>query len=260
MHACLGRVEDLDALLKSVKTRVFMGSATEKIVCAWEGLHYMKTAPGISFRCGPLALHQIMVSTRPEDFGAELIARSVSTPSGCSLSQIAALSQELGLNYQMVFRAKDTPFVVPSIVHLKVNHYAALVRREGDRYLLQDPTFGNDVWVTCEALEEETSGYFLVPPGELAVGWRNMSSREGETVWGKGNAPPDPKPHGPCDHKSSGGGSCDDDPCPQDKGMAVPRVHLAVVSLNFTDEPVGYSPPIGPAVNFMVRYNQREAN
>jgi len=33
-----------------------------------------------------------------------------------------------------------------------------------------------------------------------------------------------------------------------------------LVSLNINDEPVGYSPPFGPAVRFMVRYNQREAN
>ena len=32
-----------------------------------------------------------------------------------------------------------------------------------------------------------------------------------------------------------------------------------LVSLNINDEPVGYSPPVGPAVRFIVRYNQREA-
>ena len=32
-----------------------------------------------------------------------------------------------------------------------------------------------------------------------------------------------------------------------------------LASLNIIDEPVGYSPPVGPAVRFTVRYNQREA-
>ena len=41
--------------------------------------------------------------------------------------------------------------------------------------------------------------------------------------------------------------------------MAVPRVHLMLVSLNINDDPVGYSPPVGPAVRFTVRYNQRDA-
>ena len=41
--------------------------------------------------------------------------------------------------------------------------------------------------------------------------------------------------------------------------MAVPSVHLMLVSLNIVDEPVGYAPPAGPAVRFTVRYNQRDA-
>ena len=123
--------------------------------------------------------------------------------------QVAELSQKLGLNFQMAFREKDAAFVVPSVVHLKVDHYAAIVRQEGDRYLLQDPTFGNDVWVTREALEAETSGYFLIPPGELAHGWRAVEAQEGETVWGKGHtAGNDPEPHGPCDPATPGGDSC----------------------------------------------------
>jgi hypothetical protein len=98
----------------------------------------------------------------------------------------------------MAFRAKDAPFVVPSVAHLRVNHFAATTRQEGERYLLQDSTFGNDVWVTRETLEAETSGYFLIPLGELAPGWRSVEPQEGETVWGKGITDgPDPDPHGP---------------------------------------------------------------
>ena len=40
--------------------------------------------------------------------------------------------------------------------------------------------------------------------------------------------------------------------------MAAYDIHLMLVSLNITDEPVGYSPPLGPAVRFMATYNQRE--
>jgi hypothetical protein len=41
--------------------------------------------------------------------------------------------------------------------------------------------------------------------------------------------------------------------------MAVPSVHLMLVNLNLSDEPVGYSPPVGPPVRFTVRYNHRDA-
>ena len=186
MHARLGQMTELDALLKSVEGRAFSGPATERITGAREGLWNMENRPEIAFRCGPFALHRIKLSLDPTNPGTELIHACASTQKGFSLLQIEELSQKLGLYFQMAFREKDAAFVVPSVVHLKLDHFAAITRQEGDRYLLQDPTFGNDVWVTREALEAETSGYFLIPPGELARGWRAVEAQEGETVWGKG--------------------------------------------------------------------------
>jgi RHS repeat-associated protein len=40
--------------------------------------------------------------------------------------------------------------------------------------------------------------------------------------------------------------------------MATARIHLMQVSLNIIDQPVGYTPPVGPAVRFTVRYGQRD--
>lgn len=261
MHARLGQMTELAALLKSVEGRAFSGPATEKITGAREGLSNMENRPEIAFRCGPFALQRIKLSLDPTNTGTELIHACASTQRGFSLRQIEELSQQLGLYFQMAFRERDAAFVVPSVLHLKLDHFVAIVRQEGDRYLLQDPTFGNDVWVTRETLEAETSGYFLVPSGELANGWRSVGTQEGESVWGKGmTAGPDPGPHSPCDPSTPAGGG---NSCPKGggdcPGMAVSRVHLMLVSLNINDEPVGYSPPVGPAVRFTVRYNQRDA-
>src|SRR5258708_40357475 len=95
----------------------------------------------------------------------------------------------------MAFRTKGEglAIVVPSVIHWKVGHYAAIIREENGRYLLQDPTFRNDVWATREALNEEGSGYFLIPQGTIPEGWRLVNDNEGKTVYGKGNVPgPDP--------------------------------------------------------------------
>jgi len=100
----------------------------------------------------------------------------------------------------MAYREPGAPLVVPSVLLLKVDHYTALIRYEGGRYLLQDPTFGNDTWATHDALEAEASGYFLIPPGELPSGWRAVDAQEGGRIWRKGNVNgPEPGPHGPCD-------------------------------------------------------------
>ena len=133
-----------------------------------------------------LSGERIKLAVNPQGSGDMEIVNSASTQKGFSLPQVAELSKKVGLNYQMAFREKSGAFVVPSVVHWKVGHYAALVRQEGDRFLLEDPTFGNTVWASQEALEAETSGYFLLPPGPLPKGWRFVEAKEGAAVWGKG--------------------------------------------------------------------------
>lgn len=253
MYARLGRAADLEALLASVDQRTFAGPATERISGAKQGLWAMKNTPEVAFRCGPLALDRIRVAQDPKRAGDPLIVQSKSSPNGFSLDQVADLSAKLGMNYQMAFRGEGAAFVLPSVVHWKVGHYAAMIRKEGQRYLLQDPTFGTDVWVTEEALNAESSGYFLISPGPLPAGWRVVDLREGQTVWGKGQVSSKDKDKTREKDKKKNK-DCDG------KGMAVANVHLMLVSLNIVDTPVGYSPPVGPPVTFKVTYNQREAN
>src|SRR5260221_2988907 len=195
LYGRLGRMAELTPLLKSVENRAFSGPATERISSARAGLYQMQERPEISFRCGPLALQRIKLSVDPDHAGPATRAmyQSASTPQGFSLNQVARLSQEMGLNYQMAFRDKNASFVTPSVIHWKVGHFAAIIRQEGDRYLVQDPTFRNDVWASATTLENEASGYFLIPPDSLPEGWRDVDVVEGVAISGKGNVPgPDP--------------------------------------------------------------------
>ena len=252
MDARLGRMTELEALLKPFRNR-----GSEKINEARDALWMMKNQPEISFRCGPLALQSIirsdkrLLASTPVS-GMQALFNSASTTNGFSLSQIAELSKKAGLNYQMAFREQDGAFVVPSVVHWKVGHYAAIVRQVGDRYLVEDPTFGNTVWATKQALQAETSGYFLIPPGELPRGWRTVRIKEGGTIWGKGvTGGNDPDVYTPNDLQT--GGSCP-------VGMPVASIHLMTVNLSVVDTPLAYTPPVGPPVRFTFRYNSRDAS
>ncbi len=249
MDARLGRMDEIERLLKSVGNHPLLGPAAERVVEAREALWNMQNRPEISFRCGPLALRSIRLALNMNGSSDMEILKSASTQQGCSLPQVEELSRKIGLNYHMAFRNAGE-FVVPSVVHWKVGHYAALVRKVGDLYELQDPTFGNQTWATKEALEAETSGYFLVAAGDLPTGWRAVDEKEGGNIWGKGmTGGNDPQHIAKNDLKTSGQ-SC--------HGMAVAAVHLMDVNLNLTDEPVGYTPPIGPPVYFVARYNLRD--
>jgi YD repeat-containing protein len=234
----------------------------------------------------------------------DVIHAAPSTPKGTSLAYLLELSQQLGLNLRPAYRSDPVELIVPSVVHFKLGHYAAITGQNEDRYLLQDPTFGGEGWATRDALETESSGYFLIPADQLGDGWRQVPESEGRTVWGKGyTCCSDPGPTGPCDPNTDQ--TCDGDGGPPPPGDPPPppdgdggggpppsgggpppsgggpppgpggpprpplpppgggmcglaRVHLMTVSLNIVDSPVGYRPPVGPAVRFTVRYGQRD--
>jgi hypothetical protein len=114
IYARLGRMEDLGALFASVEGRNFLGPASEKISNARGGLAEMQERPEIAFKCGPYALESIKLSMGSKQMGptSTLIHKAASTKKGLSLPQVAQLSEKLGMNYQMAFRAKEADFVV----------------------------------------------------------------------------------------------------------------------------------------------------
>jgi len=250
MNSRLGRMDEIERLLNSTGSRPLGGPAGQRVVDAREALWSMKNQPQVAFRCGPLALRSIRIALGlPGSSDAE-IWKSASTQQGCSLPQVAELSRKIGLNYQMAFR-NSGDFVVPSVVHWKAGHYAALTRKVGEIYELQDPTFGNTIWATKGALDAETSGYFLVRPGPLPPGWRAVDEAEGIGVWGKGQTGGNDPQHIARNDLATGGS------CPA-AGMAVAKVHLMDVNLHLGDIPLGYTPPVGSKVRFGLAYNLRD--
>ena len=157
------------------------------------------------------------------------------------------------MKFQMAKRQPATAVPIPCVVNWKIGHYAALVKEDHGHYLVKDPTFAYDIWISPAALDAESSGYFLVGAGRLPAGWESVSADEGKGIWGKGYV-------GDANHDTPNDRKCKDDPCPTQQGMAQYNFHALVMSLNIWDSPVGYAPPKGPSVNFKVTYNQREAN
>lgn len=245
--ARLGRVPRLEAHLREVGTRPVRGSASEKLIKAKESLALMTQEPERSFRCGPVSLASIRVSTgNPEP----RLYQENSTSQGTSLAHNLELAAKYGMNFQMAKRQPGASVVVPSVVHWKTGHFAAIVKEANGRYLLQDPIFPDDIWVTKAALDDEATGYALIPKGKLLEGWAPVNETEGKAVWGKGGAPMgDPNALKKQNRKI---GSC---PNP---GMAGHSFHELLASLSISDIPVGHVPAKGPSALFEVTYLQRE--
>ena len=186
MYSKLGRMGELSNLLASVTNRSLTGPGTQLIHSAEGALWMMQNRPGICFKCGPMALDSILSEKDPRKAGNALILKAQSTTNGIALLEVAELSKQLGMNYRVAFRSTGSEWIVPAVIHWKVGHYAALLRQDGNRFLVKDHTFHSALWMSAAALEEESSGYFLISPGPIATGWRAVSDTESQSVWGKG--------------------------------------------------------------------------
>ena len=255
MYARVGRMDDLQRFLEESKDRDFLGPASTLIDQSYQGLRGMKVRPEIAFKCGPYALQSILRhnsldaarSARP----AEAIEKAASTTSGFSLFEVAELSRQTGQNYKAYQKDPGAPVIYPAVVHWKLDHFAAILEKSGERYRIADPTFGKDLWITEDALNEECSGYFLLPEGNYP-GYTAVEETQAKSVRGKGfTNSQDPNANGNDDLQTC--------PTPPPPGMPGYSIHLMAASLRLTDTPVGYSPPYGPDIPFTLKYNQRDA-
>jgi YD repeat-containing protein len=201
MQARLGRVADLQALVAEAGDRKVAGLGAESYLGARGGLWNMLHKPEESFKCGPWALDSILTAANPAHPYRQKLRVFPSTDHGVSMAVVAALAQEMKMDLVPAHRGKTGESVpTPAVVHWKLGHYGALLRHEGDRYLLQDPTFGgHSQWISQAALDAEASGNFLVPAGALKDGgsWQSLTVEETKKIWGKGNPSGYPPPDYP---------------------------------------------------------------
>jgi len=265
MHARIGHKEELRRLLAEIKDRPLTGAATELVAGAKEGLWIMENEPGVAYLCGPKALQSLVDRFQPQGVKRSIIEAARSGTQGYSLKQVAALAQKAQLPYRMAKRTPGAKLVVPSVVHWKSSHYAALLEEQNGRIHVKDPTFGGDLWVSRSSLEQEASGYMLIPGGKLPKGYVPVTLAEAGKVYGRGQTGnSDPNATRPSDEQAKSCPSTGGDNPPASDSKTQPmcqyNFHTLLVSLNITDTPVSYRPPVGSPVNFAVTYNQREVN
>jgi RHS repeat-associated protein len=261
MHARLGQEEELEALFAEVRGRPLSSAATFMMEGAHDGLETFQHRPEVAYLCGPAALKNVLLRLNATPAQVKVADDARSGPRGFSLSQLAALSDKAGLKYTLIYRAPGQPVPVPSIINWKVHHYAALIDTEDGRYRLQDPTFGNaGSVVSAKAVDDESSGYFLVPGNVVAQhpenGWRVVAANSAEAgaVYGMGNTFNALPGCVTCADRSTtpinagqGGSST-----PQ---MTLASASMAKASLTLTDTPVGYRPQKGLPSLVTIRYN-----
>lgn len=255
LNTLFGDVDELDRIFAEVGVRVVYGSAGQKLAIAREGRRILVHHHEFALPSSSTALNRLLARRHgPGYVPHPALAAFHATHEGASLAQLRDLATTVGAPMQVIFR-ESGEIPVPSIVHLNVKHFSAVVRRQGDLYLLDDPILGGETWVSAETLLDESSGYFVVPTGGMPEGSRPASEQEAAAHRGK-CAPCGPDPNGPKRGDPRAGGDCGDDA----KGLARWGLYKLHASLHLGDVPVGYSPPRGPLVAFRLDYNHRETH
>lgn len=257
MLSRVGRMGELKQLLEDADAkRPMIGNAAEQLDQARTGLWVMRHKPEVAFRCGSLALVNVsLLSNAPQKVKRALLeARSPTT--GFSLADLESMTAEANWPQKAIQIDANASIPVPSVVHWRIGHYAAILSREGSRYVVRDPTFGEqrDIVLEEDAIREEATGYFVISADrQLEQGWGEVAPATKASVFGRGMT----FGHNPDATR------LDDISVPEcgaGVGMAVASVRAALVSLVIRDTPLFYTVPVGPQMDFSVTYNQRENN
>ncbi len=257
MNCRVGRLDEAKSLMAELKNAKPDSVAAFEINRTKQAIWHMENKPGSSFLCGPFALKEILKYQKSLAANDRLFQTFQSPKTGFSLDKVLEMSDQLGMNMQMAKRKPGAAVIVPAVVNWKLGHYAALVEQKGNSIHSIDPTFRNETWLSVKALDSESSGYFLVPAGDLPQGWEPVSAEEGAKVFGKGFQGLQQSPCPWCNNPQTGGGSSG---CPSCKYMPVPSIDLVTASLMLKDTPLFYKPPVGPAMNFSLQYHQNYGN
>ena len=274
----LGRARELEKLFgecDQANRQVQMGELAQQFRRNREAWRALERYPEISYKCGNMALSRAAYELHGGSIDVQAIAGLPSPKTGFSLAALAGMAQSNRLDFVAVRRVSGAELMAPSVIHWKQNHYAAIVKKKGNLYQVIDPTFAQKKWLSAAALNEEASGYFMIPRSKLGPAWKQVDLAAAGQVFGKGNvvyirdgydcgpvdldmtANPDglASPQNPCS-----GPSCAPVPpaCPCDAGMPIWSVSEPFLNLWLSDRPLGYQPPVGDRVDFRLRYKERD--
>ena len=264
----LGRKDRLAELGKDNAGRMFSNS-THQIAFnrALETAAIMAHNPKIAYRCGPLAMYNVAKALgKAQEEQSHPVAKSApnktgypqsiadlrrwgSPTNGFSAEQLVEAAERLGLDWVAAQRPHRGTIASPAVIHWKQDHYAAIVGHKNGYCLVVDPTFGEtEHWVSDAAIDEDSSGVFLLPRAALPMDWRSLQKHEVSNVHGQGVSASMQDPN---ETKKPVCKSC--------PGMPVWWASEPYLNLWMSDQPVGWQTSEGQPMGYVVNYKQREA-
>jgi hypothetical protein len=143
--ASLGRAEALTVLFAETEGRMLDGGPLqERMYATQESYRRMIVDPAVAYRCGTLAVVRLARELALPNTDLSRVKNAAAPGTGFSLAELVELAKDAGLPVVALRRPEgDNQLMVPSAVHWRQNHYAALVDVRDDYILVDDPTFGD---------------------------------------------------------------------------------------------------------------------
>lgn len=186
--ASLGHKDELESLYAELDARQFrLGESSTMIGETKEGMEMMSARPGSSYRCGSYALGNMAMALHLNQSIIRQLFAADSPNGGFTIGELLALATTNGFAVEAVQQPAGADLVIPSVVHWKLNHYAAIVEKKGDRYLVKDPTFEGQIWMDAATIEAESSGDYILPKDKVPASWEKLNQVACSKIYGKGN-------------------------------------------------------------------------
>jgi RHS repeat-associated protein len=206
--ASLGEKAQLRTLFNELDDRHLpLGPYSTEIGETREGLNAMYLHPDRSYRCGSFALGHLAMALHCDKGVIQRLFALDSPDGGFNMANLLEIARTNGLQVVAVRRPLDAPLVVPSVVHWKLNHFAAIIEEDNGLYRVEDPTFERDVWMDLATINAEASGDFILPEDKMPASWKKLSRVASTKIYGKG----EPNLMNDADDDAIGCGSDSDD-------------------------------------------------
>jgi len=255
-----GKTETAALIMERLAARKPSGEAARQYESLRQTVHEMQMAPEQIFRCGSYSLQRISQFLDPIKTQKiySTLALVKATKNGLSLAFLQNLALSVSMDMKVAKMDAGAEIPTPAVMHCAFGHYSAILEQKGGLYHISDPLAHSEAWVTRNALEEESTGYFLVG-GTLPAGWQEVDSTEAATIWGKGPTNEVPPPAPPCEPPVAGTCpiACATQPPDCKVGMPSHYIDASLAAVILLDTPLYYQTAKGYAPSFRMFYHQK---
>lgn len=160
--AITGSIAEFDALEKQAEQMGPGGASGYDWGLAGELRTWVTRHPTEMYKCGLYCLDQLGRMTQFGQFTPKDVTDIPSSTNGFSVADLINIGTRAGLRIHAALLSSTNALPVPSILHLRSEHFLFLREQRGAFYSVTDPVVYGPQWVTADDLFEELSGCVIV--------------------------------------------------------------------------------------------------